>query len=136
MSAYSGSTQSAEKHILHKGAETMCLLFTLLFYNCSDGIHQAEDVTSCQLVDSNTLKFRNGVVYELVGMPDHFTSKYNSSTNYSLQPVSPNEITIVILFVCVISDLPYYIRNKFQCGFPSDWKTVKELWIKYIKEGN
>ncbi|KAJ9574701.1 hypothetical protein L9F63_008136, partial [Diploptera punctata] len=71
-----------------------------------DGVCQAKDISSCELKDSNTLRFNNGVVYELVGMPDHFTN------------------------------LPYYVRNKFQCGFPSDWKEVKELWRKYVNEGS
>ena len=34
-----------------------------------------------------------------------------------------------------ISDLPSYIRNKFQCGFPIDWKEVKLAWEKYEEQG-
>jgi len=34
-----------------------------------------------------------------------------------------------------ISDLPYYIRNKFQCGFPVDWKEAKLAWEKYEEQG-
>jgi len=34
-----------------------------------------------------------------------------------------------------ISDLPCYIRNKFQCGFPADWKEVKLAWEKYEEQG-
>jgi len=35
----------------------------------------------------------------------------------------------------MISDLPYYVRNKFQCGFPDDWKAVKCKWMKYVRQG-
>jgi hypothetical protein len=35
----------------------------------------------------------------------------------------------------MIPDLPCYVRNKFQCGFPEDWKEVKLMWEKYIKQG-
>jgi hypothetical protein len=35
----------------------------------------------------------------------------------------------------MFSDLPYYVRNKFQNGFPDDWEAVKCKWIKYVKEG-
>jgi len=35
----------------------------------------------------------------------------------------------------LISDLPYYVRNKFQCGFPDDWKEVKCKWVEYISQG-
>jgi hypothetical protein len=34
-----------------------------------------------------------------------------------------------------ISDLPCYIRNKFQSGFPVDWKEVKLAWEKYEEQG-
>jgi hypothetical protein len=34
-----------------------------------------------------------------------------------------------------ISGLPYYVRDKFQCGFPDDWKEVKLVWEKYVKQG-
>jgi hypothetical protein len=35
----------------------------------------------------------------------------------------------------MISDLPYYVRNKFQYGFPDDWKAVKYKWMQYVKAG-
>jgi hypothetical protein len=34
-----------------------------------------------------------------------------------------------------ISDLPCYVRNKFQHGFPDDWKEVKLMWKEYINQG-
>jgi hypothetical protein len=37
--------------------------------------------------------------------------------------------------VSAISDLPYYIRYKFQCGFPEDWKEVKLAWEKFEEQG-
>jgi hypothetical protein len=39
------------------------------------------------------------------------------------------------LIKCLISDLPYYVRNKFQCGFPDDWNEVKCKWVEYISQG-
>jgi len=27
------------------------------------------------------------------------------------------------------------VRNKFQCGFPDDWKEVKCKWVEYISQG-
>jgi hypothetical protein len=41
----------------------------------------------------------------------------------------------MLSIIYMISDLPYYVRNKFQNGFPDDWKEVKCKWIKYVKEG-
>jgi hypothetical protein len=34
-----------------------------------------------------------------------------------------------------IPGLPFYIRKKFECGFPDDWKEVKLAWEKYIEQG-
>ncbi|XP_021937427.1 uncharacterized protein LOC110838496 isoform X2 [Zootermopsis nevadensis] len=69
-------------------------------------IQLSRDVSYCKRIDANTLLHNDGSVYILNGMPDHFTN------------------------------LPYYVRNKFQCGFPDDWKDVKCKWIKYVKEGS
>ncbi|PSN53485.1 hypothetical protein C0J52_09344 [Blattella germanica] len=69
-------------------------------------IFKSEDVSSGELIDPNNLRFNNGMVYELIGMPDHFTN------------------------------LPYYVRNKFQVGFPEDWKVVKDRWMDYIEQGS
>ncbi|PNF16198.1 hypothetical protein B7P43_G17973 [Cryptotermes secundus] len=69
-------------------------------------IQLSRDVSYCKRIDANTLLHADGSMYVLTGMPDHFTN------------------------------LPYYVRNKFQNGFPDDWKVVKCKWIKYVKEGS
>lgn len=69
-------------------------------------VELSRDVSSCERIDANTLLHGNGSVYVLSGMPDHFTN------------------------------LPYYVRNKFQCGFPDDWKEVKCKWVEYISQGS
>lgn len=69
-------------------------------------VQVSKDVSYCKRIDANTLLHDDGSVYVLNGMPDHFTN------------------------------LPYYVRNKFQNGFPDDWKAVKCKWIKYVKQGS
>ncbi|PNF43133.1 hypothetical protein B7P43_G17794 [Cryptotermes secundus] len=69
-------------------------------------ISRSADVSLCKRLDAHTLKLSGGSIYKLVGMPDHFTN------------------------------LPCYVRNKFQCGFPDDWKEVKLMWKKYIMQGS
>ncbi|XP_069691581.1 uncharacterized protein [Periplaneta americana] len=66
----------------------------------------SRDITLCERVDANTLRHSSGAIDKLVGMPDHFTS------------------------------LPYFVRNKFVCGFPDDWKMVMLMWTKYVDHGS
>lgn len=71
-----------------------------------NAIELSRDVSYCERIDANTLLHGDGSIYVLSGMPDHFTN------------------------------LPYYVRNKFQCGFPDDWKEVKCKWVEYISQGS
>jgi hypothetical protein len=48
---------------------------------------------------------------------------------------SLSHVSNILSILYVISDLPYFVRNKFQNGFPDDWKEVKCKWITYVKEG-
>jgi hypothetical protein len=46
-----------------------------MFTDSSNVISKSIDGSLCKRLDAHTLKFSDGSIYKLVGMPDHFTSK-------------------------------------------------------------
>jgi hypothetical protein len=53
-------------------------LSMLFYFSYRNAIELSRDVSYCERIDANTLLHGDGSIYVLSGMPDHFTSKWDT----------------------------------------------------------